>query len=116
MPAYDKERETFAGLDAQVVGIAADSVYSHIAWQQKEIGLLHYPLCSDFYPHAETAQKYGIVRMGPPQPGISERTIVIVDKQGRVAFAKVYPLDQIPDIDEIFSALRGLSTEAKAAV
>jgi len=116
MPAYDKELESFAGLDAQVVGIAADSVYSHIAWQQKEVGLLRYPLCSDFYPHAETAQKYGVVRMGPPQPGISERAIVIVDKQGIVAFAKVYPLDQIPDIDEIFDALRGLSKEARAAV
>jgi alkyl hydroperoxide reductase subunit AhpC len=116
MPAYDKELEKFAGLDAQVVGIAADSVYSHIAWQQKEIGLLHYPLCSDFYPHAEVAQKFGIVRMGPPQPGISERSIFIVDKQGKVIFAKVYPLDQIPDIEEIFDALRGLSTEARAAV
>ncbi|MBV9609115.1 MAG: redoxin domain-containing protein [Acidobacteria bacterium] len=116
MPAYDRELEKFAGLDAQVVGIAGDSVYSHMAWQQKEIGLLHYPLCSDFYPHAETAQKYGIMRMGPPQPGISERTIVIVDKQGIVAFAKVYPLDEVPEIEEIFDALRGLSTPARAAV
>jgi len=116
MPAYDKELEKFAGLDAQVVGIAADSVYSHIAWQQKEIGLVHYPLCSDFYPHAEAAQKFGVLRMGPPQPGISERSIFIVDKQGKVAFAKVYPLDQIPDMEEIFAALRGLSTEVRAAV
>ena len=116
MPAYDRELEKFAGLDAQVVGIAADSVYSHMAWQQKEIGLLHYPLCSDFYPHAEVAQKFGIMRTGPPQPGISERAIFIVDKQGTVVFAKVYPLDQIPDIEEIFDALGGLSTEARAAV
>jgi alkyl hydroperoxide reductase subunit AhpC len=115
MPAYDKELDKFAGLDAQVVGIAADSVYSHIAWQQKEVGTLRYPLCSDFYPHAEVAQKYGVMRLGPPQPGISERAIIIVDKQGKVAFAEVFPLDQIPEIERIFDALRGLVAEARAS-
>lgn len=115
MPAYAVEREQFAGLDAQVVGISVDSVFSHIAWQKKEIGLLNYPLCSDFYPHAEVIQKYGLLREGPPLPGISERTIVIVDKTGKVAWLQQYRLDQVPDIDEIFEALRKINAGAQSA-
>ncbi len=113
MPAYAVEREQFAGLDAQVVGISVDSVFSHIAWQKKDIGLLNYPLCSDFYPHAEIIQKYGLLREGPPLPGISERTIVIVDKAGKVAWLD-YRLDQVPDIEEILTALRKINAQTAA--
>jgi alkyl hydroperoxide reductase subunit AhpC len=116
MPAYAVERDRFAGLNAQVVGISPDSVFSHIAWQKKEIGLLNYPLCSDFYPHAEVVQKYGLLREGPPLPGISERTIVIVDRTGKIAWLEQYRLDQVPDIDEIFEALAKINTQAKMAV
>jgi alkyl hydroperoxide reductase subunit AhpC len=115
MPAYAVERDQFAGLDAQVVGISVDSVFSHIAWQKKDIGLLNYPLCSDFYPHAEVIQKYGLLREGPPLPGISERTIVIVDKSGKVAWLQQSRLDQVPDIDEIFEALRKINSGAQTA-
>ena len=114
MPAYAVEREQFAGLDAQVVGISVDSVFSHIAWQKKDIGLLNYPLCSDFYPHAEVIQKYGLLREGPPLPGISERTIVIVDKSGKVAWLQQYRLDQVPDLDEILEALRKINAQTAA--
>jgi alkyl hydroperoxide reductase subunit AhpC len=115
MPAYAVERDQFAGLDAQVVGISVDSVFSHIAWQKKDIGLLNYPLCSDFYPHAGVIQKYGLLREGPPLPGISERTIVIVDKSGKVAWLEQYRLDQVPDIDEILEALRKVNSNAQTA-
>jgi peroxiredoxin len=116
MPAYEADLEKFAGLDAQVVGISVDSVYSHIAWQKKEVGLLHYPLASDFYPHGAVVEKYGIMRHGPPIGGISERTVYLVDKEGRIAFAKTYPLDQVPDNEEVFEALRSLDTNARTAV
>ena len=115
MPAYTQEHERFAGLDAQVVGISVDSIFSHIAWQKKEIGMMNYRLCSDFYPHAEVVQKYGVLREGPPIAGISERVIFIVDKEGRIAFAQLYRLDEVPDIDEIFEALERLQAKAKSA-
>ena len=116
MPAYAIERDRFASLNAQVVGISPDSVFSHIAWQKKEIGLLNYPLCSDFYPHAEVIQKYGLLREAPPLPGISERTIVVVDKAGKVAWIQQYRLDQVPDIDEIFEALESINGQTRVAV
>lgn len=115
MSAYAVERDKFAGLDAQVVGISVDSVFCHIAWQKKDIGLLNYPLCSDFWPHAGVIQQYGLLREGPPLPGISERVIIIVDKTGRIAWKQQYRLDEIPDIDEIFEALRSINARARAA-
>lgn len=109
MPAFDSDREKFAALDAQVLDISVDSIPSHIAWQQKEIGIVNLPICADFYPHGEVTKKFGILREGAPVSGISERAAFIVDKQGKIAFAKVYPLDQSPNNEELLQALRKLN-------
>lgn len=108
MPAFDSDREKFAALDAQVLDISLDSIYSHIAWQKHDIGTMHFPMCSDFYPPAAVTRAFGILREGPPLPGISERAVFIVDKNGKIAFAKVYALDQTPDNGELLQALRGI--------
>lgn len=109
MPAYQADLPTFAALDAQVVGISIDSYYCHIAWQKKEIGMLDYPLLSDFYPHAGVISQYGILREGPPVPGISDRSVFVVNKEGVIAFAKVYRLDEVPPNQPIFEVLRNLN-------
>lgn len=106
MPALDSAREQFAALDVQVLDISVDSIYSHKAWQKFEIGEMHIPMCSDFYPHGQVTEAYGIMRQGPPLSGISERAVFIVDKRGKIAFAKMYPLDQVPKIDELLEAVR----------
>jgi alkyl hydroperoxide reductase subunit AhpC len=48
------------------------------------------------------------MREGPPLPGISERAVFIVDKNGKIAFAKVYPLDLKPNDEELLAALKNL--------
>ena len=110
MPALDSDREKFAALDAQVLDISVDSIYSHKAWQKFEIGEIHIPMCSDFYPHGAVTEAFGIMREGPPLAGISERAAFIVDKSGKIAFAKVYPLDQTPKNEELLEALRGIAS------
>jgi len=69
---------------------------------------MHFPMCSDFFPHAEVTQAFGIMREGAPLPGISERAVFIVDKSGRIVFAKVYPLDRTPDNGELLEKLKSL--------
>ncbi len=108
MPAYNVDLDKFAGLDAQVVGISVDSIPSHVAWQQKDIGVLKYPLCSDFYPHGEVARKYGLLREGPPVPGINERAVFVIDKQGKIAWFKQYDLGEQPDNEDVFKVLQKL--------
>ena len=95
----------FAAHHAQVVGISTDSIYSHLAWQEKAIGWQEYPLASDYWPHGGVAEKYGIMRLGDPLPGINERAVFIVDKQGKIAFARIYELGQEPDYEELVTEL-----------
>lgn len=108
MPELNSRREQFAALNAQVLDISVDSIPSHLAWQRKEIGMMEIPLCADFFPHGEVTEQFAIMRVGAPVPGISERAAFILDKKGRIRFAKVYPLDELPDIEEILSVLKGL--------
>ena len=109
MPELDARRKEFEALNAQVLDISVDSIPSHIAWRREEVGPIEVPLCADFYPHAEVTKKFGILREGPPVAGISERAAFVVDKNGKIAFAKVYPIDQLPNIEELLGALRGLA-------
>ncbi len=108
MPAYQADLEKFAGYNAQVVGISIDTIYSHIAWQQKDIGWMDYPLASDFYPHGAVAKLYDVFREKPPIPGINERAIFVIDKEGVIRFSKVYDLGQQPSNDEVFQVLEKL--------
>ncbi len=109
MPELDARKKEFAALNAQVLDISVDSIPSHIAWRDKEVGSVEVPLCSDFYPHAEVTRKFGVLREGPPVAGISERAVFVVDKAGKIAFAKIYPIDQLPNIEELLGALRKLA-------
>jgi peroxiredoxin len=110
MTAYSRDLDKYAALDAQVLGVSVDSTWSHMAWQDKEIGKLRYPLASDFYPHGQIAQKYDVFRTGDPIPGINERAIYVVDKQGIIVFAQLYELGEAPDSRDVFEVLEKMSS------
>jgi alkyl hydroperoxide reductase subunit AhpC len=101
-------RREFADLNAQVLDISVDSVRSHIAWQNEELGRIDIPMASDFFPHAAVTQEFGVLREAPPVPGICERAAFIVDTEGKIAWAKVYPLDQMPDFQELLNEVKKL--------
>ncbi len=103
MPSYEDDLSKFEEYDTQVLGISVDSIPSHEAWQ-KSLGGISYPLCSDFWPHGEVAQKYGVLR----DEGMTERALFVIDKEGVVRFIDVHPIDQQPDNEEIFEVLRKL--------
>ena|SRR5690554_63945 len=109
MPSYEDDIPRFEEFDTQVLGISVDSVFSHEAWQ-KSIGGISYPLCSDFYPHGEVAEKYGVLRKNKDEAayGASERALFIIDKDGIIQFIDVHPLDEQPDNEELFDVLRKL--------
>jgi alkyl hydroperoxide reductase subunit AhpC len=109
VPELNAKQAEFAALNAQVLDISVDSIPSHVAWQKKEIGTMSLPMCADFYPHGAVTQAFGILREAAPVPGISERAAFIIDKDGKIAFAKVYPLDQMPDFEELLKEVKELS-------
>lgn len=109
MPSYEDDLPRFEDFDTQVLGISVDSVASHDAWQ-KSIGGISYPLLSDFYPHGEVSEKYGVLRKNKDEPayGASERALIIIDKEGIIQWIDVHPIDKQPDNEEIFDVLRKL--------
>ena len=106
VPEFDARSKEFAALNAQVLDISVDSIASHIAWRQREVGSVKIPLCSDFYPHGEVTRKFKILREGAPVPGISERAAFIVDKNGKIVLVRIYPIDQLPNVEELLQTLR----------
>ena len=114
---FNNLREDFATLGAKVIDISVDSVYSHMAWQEFQIGTVEFPLCSDFYPHGAVAEAYEVLRQDAhPLRGISERAVFVIEKGGRIAFSKVYPLDIAPKAEEVLTEVQKLTRRAEAAV
>jgi len=104
---YQVEREELLACDAEVVGICVESIMNTTAWE-RDIGPFDFPLCSDFWPHGDVCSRYGVLRVDEPARGASERAIFIVDKAGKIAFRKVYGLNNLPDLGELFEWLRAL--------
>lgn len=90
----------FESLDAEVLGVSVDSVWSHKAYAEK-MGI-KYSLLADFQPRGAMSEKYGVFLA---DKGITGRSIVIVNKSGKVAWKKDYDIPVVPDVTEVATAL-----------
>jgi len=94
------DMKSFETLDAEVLGVSVDSVWSHKAFAEK-MGI-KYSLLADFHPKGAMSEKYGVY-LG--DKGITGRAIVIVGKDGKVAWVKNYDIPVVPDVKEVAAAL-----------
>jgi len=101
MLALELNQEALEELDTVALGLNVDPIPSKAAWA-KALGVDKLTLLSDFHPQGQVAEKYGILRA----EGFSERAVFVVDKEGIIRFARVYPIGQLPDLDEVLDALR----------
>ena len=101
MPALDADLEGFRAEDTQVLGISVDYTASNAAWAES-LGIQELQLLSDYWPHGQAAQAYGVLR----KQGFTERATFIVDKEGTIRFKHIYDLDELPTNTELFEALR----------
>ena len=92
------------------MGLSVDSTDCLRAWADS-LGGIDYPLLSDFFPHGQVAQLYGVLR---PE-GYSERSIFIIDKEGIVRYVDVHDIDNQPSNEVLFGELAKLEPEAAAA-
>ncbi|MEQ8152063.1 MAG: redoxin domain-containing protein [Smithellaceae bacterium] len=103
MQSLEKHKEIFKKLNTVAVGISVDSVPSKRAWA-KALNISETRLLADFWPHGKIAKDLGILR----EEGFSQRANIIVDKNGRLVFKKIYPIVELPDINEIIQQLEKL--------
>jgi mycoredoxin-dependent peroxiredoxin len=100
---FVNDMKEFEKLNAQVLGLSVDSIWSHKAFAEKmRIG---YPLLADFQPRGAVAEKFGVYLA---DKGITGRAITIVDKGGKVAWFKNYDIPTVPDMKEVEQALAGV--------
>jgi peroxiredoxin len=101
MQSLEEKRDSFEKKSTVAVGVSVDSTPCKKAWA-KELKVENTRLLSDFWPHGGLANRLGIFR---DEEGFSERANIIIDEKGHVLFIKVYPIRELPDINEILIAL-----------
>ena len=104
MSGYESERAHFDARDAIVLGISIDAQPAKTAWAQT-LGAISFDLLSDFHPHGAVAEQYGVFRS---REGFSERAIFVVDRNGKIAWSKIYDIPEHPDNGELLRALSAL--------
>ncbi|GAC1624556.1 MAG: peroxiredoxin [Candidatus Acidiferrum sp.] len=100
---FVNDMKAFETLDAEVLGVSVDSVWSHKAFAEK-MGI-KYSLLADFHPRGAASEKYGVYLA---EKGITGRAIAIVGKDGKVAWFKNYDIPVVPDLKEVAAALQNV--------
>lgn len=103
MQTYEKEQPRLKALNAHVLSISVDSNASKKGWADA-LGGISYDLLADFHPKGKVAADYGVMR----SDGISERALFIIDKSGKIAWAKHYAIPDQPDVNELIAQLEKL--------
>jgi peroxiredoxin (alkyl hydroperoxide reductase subunit C) len=94
-------------LDATVLGISVDVVWSHQAFTRASgIG---FPLLADDAPPGAVARAYGVF---VPDTGRSRRALFVIDGEGIVRWSAIFPDVLNPGADGILSALEALRPAA----
>jgi peroxiredoxin/mannose-6-phosphate isomerase-like protein (cupin superfamily) len=108
---YNELVPDFKDMDAELLGISVDSVWSHQAYAQNRN--LHFPLLSDFQPRGAVSRKYHAFR---EDDGTCERALFVVDRDGVIAWSHLSAVDVNPGADGIVGALSKLKAPARKRV
>ena len=106
MGSLEENFDRYNRLNTVALGIGVDSVPSNKAWA-KSLNIERTRLLSDFWPQGEVAKLYGVFR---DKDGFSERANIIIDENQVVVFAKLYPIQQLPDTEELMRVLEAWVT------
>jgi peroxiredoxin len=101
LEVYQGVKPQLAERGVELVGISVDSFFAHKAFQA-QLGI-DTTLLSDFEPKGEVARAYGSYLDGP---GFANRTLVLVDGDGVVAWTHESPSPgEFPPADVLLGAL-----------
>ena len=98
--------QDFSEAGVRVLGVSRDSPWTHIAWAQALD--LDFPLLSDW--NAEAVHGFGIAQEHRGMRDVAERSAFLIDTGGTVRGAWRYESSEVPDVDELLSAARALSS------
>ncbi len=87
-------------LDVQILASSVDSRWVEKAFSEK-LGA-KFPILSDFGKKA--LPLYGALQSS----GFAKRTVIVVDKQGKIAYFRQYESGIMPDLDEALAVIKKL--------
>lgn len=103
--AFAGNAEEFKHLNAEVIALSVDSVYSHKAWVERDLKDLRYPIASDITK--QISREYGVL---DEEKGVALRGTFVIDPEGVVQYEVVSALNLGRSTDETLRALEALQT------
>jgi len=103
-PGYNIVKDIFDKNNAILLGITVDNIPTLFAWI-KQMGNLWFPVLSDFWPHGKVAKMFGVLR----SDGVTERALLVIDKEGILRYAYVEDINKRPDLKILVKELEKLS-------
>jgi peroxiredoxin len=100
MSLYNETLTFFQKRNAILLGISVDSKWCHLAFSEHRN--LHFPLLADFEPKGEVARLYDVY---DDVEGTSERTLYIIDENGKISWSYKSPPYTNPGVDGILTFL-----------
>ena len=83
IPDFNQDLDEIRSRNAEVIAINRDSVFAHKAWSE-HLGGVKFPLLSDM--NLAVSTQFGMAR---GDVGITNRGVIIIDGDGRIAFRHV---------------------------
>ena len=99
-PGYNISKEIFDTKNAVLLGITVDNIPTLHAWVQ-QMGSLWFDVLSDFWPHGQVADSYGILR----SDGMSERALIFIDTSGIIKAIEVVDINERPPLELVVKDL-----------
>lgn len=117
MTGFAKRKPEFDALNAKLLGLSIDSIFSHLAWVrniEERTGVrFNFPIIADI--KMDVANLYGMV-----QPGVAStvavRAVYFIDPKRVIRLILYYPLSVGRNMDEILRALKALQLTDRAPV
>lgn len=99
-PGYNIASQFFTKHDAILLGITVDNLPTLYAWT-RQMGKLWFSVLSDFWPHGEVADSYGLLR----GDGTAERALIFINKEGLISGIHVSDINVRPPLEMVVAEL-----------
>jgi peroxiredoxin (alkyl hydroperoxide reductase subunit C) len=106
-PGYNIIEDLFQENDAILLGITVDNVPTLFAWTNQMVPegtKLWFPVLSDFWPHGQVADQFGVLR----SDGMTERALFVIDKKGIIRHIDVNNINERPSLERLMKELEKL--------
>jgi len=110
LTAFSDRYEDFQGINAEIIGVSTDSVFSHRAWIQTPrdkggVADLKYPLAAD--ATKQVASNYGVLI---EDKGIALRGLFVIDPEGVLRYKVIHDLNIGRSAEETLRVIQALQT------